>query len=136
MPFQFSESLRTGIEALDADHRALIDDINRIEAAEQNLDAPALMKMMSEFRASLAGHFREEENQLRSVGYPRRDAHSRHHAETLVTLDRLIRDMEAGQPIDGGVANACFHEVVSAVLLQDMRFLNWLADHPGAARQS
>jgi hemerythrin len=83
---------------------------------------------LTEFKAHLSEHFQYEESHLRAVGYPKLSAHAKHHAEMIVVLDRLIGDVQNGEPTDG-VAYICFHELVSAILLRDMQFINWLADN-------
>lgn len=130
MVFQFTESLRTGIEHLDDEHRQLISRINLIAEIEQSIDTAALLGALSEFKADLAKHFQSEEAHLLAVNYPKLNSHAKHHAETVVALDRLIRDVQDGASIEGGAAYICYHEIVSAVLLQDMQFINWQADHP------
>lgn len=128
MKFKFMESLRTGIKTLDDDHRDLIGRVNLIAELEQPADTAALIDALSEFKADLVRHFQSEEAHLRAVNYPRLDSHARHHAETILALDRLMRDVENSEPIEGGAAYVCYHELVVVVLQRDMQFINWAAD--------
>jgi hemerythrin-like metal-binding protein len=128
--FDLTESLRTGIEQLDDDHRHLISRVNLVAEIEQSADTKALVGALSEFKADLAKHFQSEEAHLQAVSYPKLSSHAKHHAETIIALDRLIRDIQDGVSIEGGAAYICYHELISVVLLRDMQFINWQADHP------
>ena len=127
MPFVLPASLVRGIEKLDEDHRHLVGRVNAIAEAERNADQPALLNGLGAFKADLAEHFAAEESYLRAVNYPKQGAHATHHAEVIVALDRLVRDLKNGDRTDG-IAHTCFNEQVTAVLLRDMQFLNRLAD--------
>lgn len=129
--FQLSESFRTGLDRLDEEHRALIDRINEVAEAERAGGA-GLLPALRDFRDELCRHFRDEEAELEAAGYPDRRAHAEHHAQSLVALDGLIARIEGQPRRDGGVAATCFHELISAVLLRDMEFVNWLADRSAA----
>lgn len=130
MTFELTAAFLTGIEELDAQHQELISRINAVEKLEKSKDIPGLLGTLAEFKSDLADHFRAEEAHLRSVNYPKLSSHAKHHSETIVALERLIRDVEDHEPSQGGIAHVCFHELISAVLLTDMQFINWMADHP------
>lgn len=127
MSYVLPSSLLTGIADLDEDHRQLIACVNVIAAAERQADHAALLDGLAAFKADLVGHFEAEERHLQAVDYPRHSAHATHHAEVIVALDRLARGLKTGDRTEG-IAHTCFHELVTAVLLRDIQFLNWLAD--------
>lgn len=126
--FQITRALRTGIPELDRDHEELIGHINAIAELEEVAGPHETVAALEKFRAHLAEHFTSEEVSLRAVRYPRTDAHLTHHAEILVTLDRLIEDIRRDVPLEAPVSDICFHELIATVLFRDMRFINWLAD--------
>jgi len=128
--FKFTESVRTGIKHLDDDHLNLISRINSVAELEPFADTVAIINALSEFRTDLAKHFQSEEAHLKAVDYPKLAYHARHHEETINALDQLMRDIENGEPIEGTVADICYHELISTVLRRDMEFINWLADRP------
>lgn len=134
MKFEFAASFQTGIGHLDEDHSNLVSCINSIAELEQVSDTTAIIDALSEFRSDLAKHFQSEEVHLKAVGYPKFSFHSRHHEETINALDRLICDIQNGEPIEGMVADICYHELISTVLRRDMEFVNWMADRPELAQ--
>jgi hemerythrin-like metal-binding protein len=130
MAFELTASFLTGIDHLDGEHRELMARINSIADLERSRDTAALIRALLEFRADLTRHFEGEEAHLKDLSYPKLSSHAKHHAEIIVALERLTRGVEIDEPIEAGVANVCFHELISAVLLNDMQFINWLADNP------
>lgn len=128
--FELADAFRTGLDAVDDDHHSLIERINAIAELEQRGDIPAILSALGEFRAELDDHFRDEEVYLAHVRYPALHAHATHHAKSISSLGRLVSALRDGQPIGESVANTCFHELIMNVLREDMRFVNWLADHP------
>lgn len=130
MKFELRESMRTGIEQIDADHWELIACVNSIAGLGESADTAALVAALARFRTDLATHFQSEETHMGAVNYPKLGSHAKHHAETIEALDRLIRDVQTGAPTEGGVAHICYHELISVVLLRDMQFINWMADRP------
>ncbi|WP_339713022.1 hemerythrin family protein [uncultured Sneathiella sp.] len=124
------DSVRTGIEHLDDDHRKLISHINSIAELERSAETTAVIDALSGFKADLAKHFQGEETYLIAVDYPKLGHHTRHHEEILNALDQLMRDIQEGKPIEGTASDICYHELIGVVLRRDMEFINWLADRP------
>lgn len=126
--FSLLPSMLTGIAHMDAEHHDLVGAINRIHEAEKRGSGPDVLKRLAEFRDHLAGHFEHEESYLALQQYPARDAHAKHHAESLVALDRMIEELSEGGIELGDIAAGCFSELLGAILMMDMRFLNWQAE--------
>jgi hemerythrin-like metal-binding protein len=131
--FDLPSSFLTGIEHLDGEHRELIGRINSVAELERSGETALLLGALANFMADLAEHFASEETHLKDMNYPKLSSHNKHHAETIVALERLIRDMKNGEPIERGVAHICFHELISAVLMTDMEFVSWLVESKGNA---
>lgn len=130
MKFKFSESIQTGIKHLDDDHRNLISHINSIAELEPFTDTKAIIDALSKFKADLSKHFQSERTYLKAVDYPKLNFHTKHHEETINAFDQLMRDIQEGKPLEGRVADICYHELITVVLRRDLEFINWLADRP------
>jgi hemerythrin len=126
--FQLTPSLRTGVECLDSVHRDLIATINRLQEAEENEAFPRALAILAEFRKELSAHFKSRDDYSDSVDFPKRDSDAKHHTESLVVLERLGRDISAGDVALGEASSECFNELLQSILLVDMPLLNWLAD--------
>jgi hemerythrin len=77
---RWSESLALGVPAIDADHRRLLDAINRLhflDSAEE--DVAALATALGDVLDHTRGHFRREEMLMRLAGYPGYEAHRALH---------------------------------------------------------
>lgn len=121
-------TMLTGIAQLDAEHHELVSTINGVHESELRGSVTDTLKQLVEFKEHLAGHFEHEEGYLTLHRYPARDAHAKHHAETLVALERIIDDLDAGVIDLGNIAAECFNELLGTILMMDMRFLNWQAE--------
>ena len=131
--YALTPSMLTGVTQLDAEHQDLVTVINRIASAEERHDSSEVLTHLRHFRDELAGHFRHEEEYLGLLSYPARDAHAKHHAETISALERIADEL-ADSVIDlGGIAAECFYELLGTVLTMDMRFLDWHQEKKRAA---
>lgn len=126
--FALTEAMLTGLPQLDGEHQDLVLCINRLEDAERNGDLAEVLRLLAVFKSGLADHFDREEAYLGLIRFPRMDNHAKHHAETIVALERIIEDVRAGMRALGDVAAHCFNELLQAVLLMDMQVINWRAD--------
>ena len=88
---QFDDSLRTGFDSIDEQHRLFLDMLaelsSQIEAGQHRqgvLDAFQGMRMYAE------GHFDDEEALMQSRGYPQLVAHQRLHE----TFRAMVAELE------------------------------------------
>jgi len=76
--------------AIDADHRFLVDRINRIIGEVQTNDYNLLCKEFADLRSFAAKHFAREETLQQASGYPKRAEHEREHKDMLFQLNRVV----------------------------------------------
>lgn len=133
--YSLTPSMLTGISQLDAEHQDLVLAINLIEEAEHRRAVPDLIKRLIAFKDEMALHFRHEETYLDLLRYPARDAHAKHHAETLTALARIAEELDDGRLEPGDIAAECFNELLGTVLMMDMRFLNWHSEQKRRAAE-
>lgn len=126
--FMLTASMLTGISAIDAEHRELVEIINELAAAERQRQSDEVTATLERFRLELEAHFQREEAYLEIVRYPGRAAHAAHHAETLRRLQDIQQDCEAQTGLRTDTAMICFDELLRAVLKQDLEVVNWEAD--------
>lgn len=87
----WSESLRTGIELLDSQHRSLIECAAELrQTAGRGLLRSA--HVMDALRMYVAVHFNTEEELMRLHDYPRLDEHIAEHRAFAARLDALMND--------------------------------------------
>ncbi len=90
MSIDWDESLNTGVEEMDADHRGLISLANSVQAAGQAGNQEDVLRLALEFSSYCDDHFVMEEEFMRDIGYPQRMSHKSDHDQMLADLDKII----------------------------------------------
>lgn len=93
-PFAFTDRYKTGIALIDEQHRGLFEIINQVNNlihAEFLYDKyDEIMGLLTELREYTEFHFADEEEYMKSIGYPQLEAQKRAHTsfvERLVEID-------------------------------------------------
>jgi hemerythrin len=84
---EWQDSYSVGVAELDADHRRLIDIINRLDAAET--EGGAVLWVLDELEDYVRYHFSREEARLKAVDYPELDAHIAEHCAFVEWLETV-----------------------------------------------
>lgn len=101
MRAEFDDSLITGNEMIDSQHRELIERINDLlRACESNDGKAAAGKMMDYLSEYVDFHFSEEEKFQEEIGYPGIGEHKQKHAEFKETVKHLAAMVKSGSSID------------------------------------
>ncbi len=88
---------------IDADHRHLIDIINRFDRIAANgLTLDEALEILFALKFYAATHFDREERLQKLSLYPYHDSHAREHAELLAKLEAIVDDLKAAgeRPLD------------------------------------
>ncbi len=125
-PLTWREQLAVGHEQIDADHRSLIDLINRVQelfvtrgtVAELTVALEALHQYTRE-------HFAREQAIQRTIGFPEKDRHEQLHQQLIARLEALTGDILLAQSKQN-TADA-LPEATRQKLLQLLR--EWLVFH-------
>ncbi|OIQ92751.1 bacteriohemerythrin [mine drainage metagenome] len=117
MPLEWREAMTVGHTAIDADHRRLIEIINRFEACPDRAHADRAARDLLAYAQS---HFPREEAVMEAIGYPLCTLHRIAHEDLLGRLKDLVRRYFVGP--GGGE---------EAALVADLRQLvtDWLVEH-------
>lgn len=119
MNIEFEDSLITGNETIDGQHRELIARIKQfVDSCEQGDGKIKAIKMLDYLTEYTNFHFTEEEKLQAEVGYPGQKEHREKHEEfkrNLKDLDELLEESEG--PTD---------EFVKQV---EANVVNWLFTH-------
>jgi len=127
------DAAESGNATIDAQHRALFDDANRLlSAVLAGLPREACRPLMERLMGDVANHFRYEEGLLRSVGYPQAEAHAACHAGLLNRALALAADYERDALPVGELFGFLADEVVSQHLFREDRKYFPYMGAPGA----
>ncbi|MBF0189928.1 MAG: bacteriohemerythrin [Magnetococcales bacterium] len=126
--FPWDERLVTGVREVDADHRKLVDMVNRLHhAMKEGEGREVLGALLKELADYTVFHFQREEGYFARYGYPDLTSHVQEHRKLLDAVANLIQRFEAGDfsvAIDLlGIAKSWLIEHIMDV---DMRFVPFL----------
>lgn len=92
---EFDDTLVTGNEMIDSQHRQLIEKINDLlRSCEENADRKAAVKMLNYLADYTDFHFGEEERLQEEIGYPGIKEHKAKHEELRNTVKELHEMLE------------------------------------------
>ncbi len=125
------EDWSLSIDALDADHRALIERLGDIclrfcpEASHAPVsDVSGLLDALTELGQQMREHFRREEAFMREIGYERLGEHMNEHAMLMAEYTEMLRDWrESGVLIfDDSIQQSVRHWMLAHILGSDTDF--------------
>ena len=95
MRAEFDDSLVTGNEMIDGQHRELIDKINKLlDSCETSRDKVVAVKTMDYLADYTEFHFSEEEKLQESIHYPGINEHRREHDKLRAVVKDLYNMLE------------------------------------------
>lgn len=121
MPIKWTEKMSVANDAIDSDHKQLIDLINTIEDCLFNSsDFEALISAMKKLEKYTYAHFEREQNIMKRINYPRHFQHFKSHHDLKNQYEqiksRVFEDINL------------YHEVREKDELYDI-LRAWLIDH-------
>lgn len=123
---EWSNELKLGVPAMDAEHRQLLKLTNDfLTAAGEHAPFPRLTHIMGELIARTRIHFQAEETLLDRAAYPGLAGHKAEHGRLLVEAQRLYERFTTLDDTLGVDQTAA-----RALTLEAAQFLQrWLVDH-------
>ena len=91
-PIQWTSALQLGIEAIDANHRALIVTLNTILAARQSTDKAKLAALLEQLGNETAADFQTEEELMAQLSLENVAAHKEEHRQLLEEFANQVDD--------------------------------------------
>lgn len=95
----WDSSLSVGIDAVDGQHRRIIDYINELEVAKLDDDKEIVSEVLMGLVDYTRTHFLFEEDLMRQAGYPLSDAHKKTHDAFVAHVIKYVRQYENGQDV-------------------------------------
>jgi hemerythrin len=94
--FEWINDLSTGVNAMDDEHKKLIDIMNRLHAeVKANASLPTLKATVAELGAYTTKHFADEEAYMAKSNFDKLDIHKRIHADLLQKFTAHAKEFEA-----------------------------------------
>jgi len=98
MLIQWQDKFRTGVEAIDHEHRQLVDLINRVDAEFAARDRASTAHLLGELLAAISAHFALEERVMQENRYAGYREHKDDHERLLDDIRDIMEDAEHGRP--------------------------------------
>ena len=125
MRAEFDDSLVTGNEMIDTQHRELIDKINKLlDSCETSKDKVVAVKTLDYLADYTEFHFGEEEKLQESIGYPGIAEHKKEHDK----LRQVVKDLYNMLEEEEGPSDAFVEQVNKNVI-------EWLYRHIQSIRR-
>lgn len=119
MRAEFDETLVTGNEMIDGQHKELIDKINKLlDSCEVGNDKLTAIKTLDYLADYTDFHFGEEEKLQESISYPEIEQHKKEHEK----LRRVVEELHEMLEEQEGPTEAFVAQVQENVI-------NWLYNH-------
>jgi hemerythrin len=94
--FSWTDDLSVGNRFIDADHRQIINIINRLhDAMQERRGDEVLEKVLFDLMVYTKGHFQREEDHMKAIDFPGFAKHQREHQlllEQLAALRQQFKD--------------------------------------------
>ncbi len=98
LPFVWSARLDVGVEAMNDEHRVIVDKMNRIERlADKGAPKQELQAAIDDLGHYTAQHFADEEAFMARVGFPQLAAHRHVHANLLAKYQEFTTAFASGR---------------------------------------
>jgi methyl-accepting chemotaxis protein len=118
--YQWDESLSTGIDKIDSEHKEAMDDLNKFQGLMMSGEAGlAVESILDRLAAHTTTHFEHEEEYMTSINFPGLSEHQGEHAEFTQQFNHLRDAVDRG---DSGADTEFFNYVSK-----------WMRDHFGGA---
>ena len=114
---QWNDTLATGHDFVDNDHRKLIDSLNELETAlKEGAGKETIAKILAFLNTYTRDHFAREEAHMQRVACPAYAENCREHALLISRLNSWLERLEQGSSI-------------SLVLEVHREIANWISNH-------
>ena len=132
MLLEWNDSLETGVEEIDSDHRCLISLANRIHNAALAGNREEVADLVLEFSNYCDDHFVMEEEFMRDIHYPHRAEHKRDHDQMLADLDKIMGKVCTNLDAGSVMADFIFGWTANHVLVIERQLAEFVRAHATA----
>ncbi len=95
--FTWSDSLKTGIDSIDIQHKKLLSFVNELHSAMRNREAgKVISRILKDLVEYTDYHFKNEEKAFEKFSYPDSRSHKQSHADLTKQIHDLLQKQEAG----------------------------------------
>ncbi|MFU0800407.1 MAG: bacteriohemerythrin [Xylanivirga thermophila] len=120
MAIMWRKDLETGIESIDDQHKALIEQANiLLEACAQGKGKEEVKETLDFLASYVVTHFKDEEAYQKKYNYPLYDLHAKVHEDFLQEVENLKQEFDEQGP------------TLRFTVQFNKRVVDWLINHIG-----
>ena len=126
---EITQSFKIDVEAIDADHRRLVEIINEITTAIDEGRAEECIHLVPNFIEFSQRHFEREEALLNKHAYPLAEEHRKHHAglnEKMSNIRTLAERAAGSKPAREALRKELVFILMDDVINEDLAFKSFL----------
>lgn len=136
---EWNEDMRIGVEAIDADHRALFYYAREfMEALERDEGALVFDEILESLVEYTLAHFRREETLMAVAGYPHLERHNAEHValahQVLEARNRYM--LSPDKELDDHLRQFLLFWLSNHILKSDFDIRGWIAGNEPAIEQA
>ncbi|MGB5735913.1 MAG: hemerythrin family protein [Thiohalocapsa sp.] len=127
MSINWENTLATGIERIDAEHRvfvALISDLDQADA--EGAPRERMERILREVQAYALFHFTREENLMLDQGYPDYERHRREHQNLLAHFTGVLHEYREGRVLVQHIVELTYQWFAGHATEADQRLAEYL----------
>lgn len=127
---ELTSSFALEFEALDLDHRKMIDQVNAITREIDTGNAEDCKTLVADFVVFSKQHFAREEQLLVSIKYPDVDKHRKHHRDLFDKLDHMLEFARMAPENDiacESLKKELVYFIMDDVITADLEFKDFLS---------
>lgn len=127
----WTDDLLTGISEMDKQHKWLLDEINKLHHAINNVDSDddETGEALYGFVNYTFNHFIMEEEMFNRLGYPEEEAHVAQHNKFTADVHNLMTRHEKGEPIDVKTLELLNNWLCNHIVKTDKAYIPFMAEN-------
>ncbi len=124
----WTSNLNTGIEAIDKQHKMIVDYINQLEDARTSGNKELVSKVIKNLVNYTVSHFDYEERMLEQAGYPFLKAHKNVHQVFVQRVSEYQSRFKLGEDITEELHQLMFDWLFGHIKDDDMDYVSSVAN--------
>lgn len=116
--------LQTGLEEIDRQHKKLVDYINLMAEAVEELNVSKTEEVLDSLIRYTVVHFEFEEKMMEKAGFPQSEQHHKVHEAFKAKVLKLRKKVDEGQSVNASVMNILVKWIVEHIKKEDMEYVD------------
>ncbi len=122
---QWDEKYSLHVEKIDKQHKELFRLSALVDALDENTTKDDIKKLLNSFFIYMRDHFRDEENYMKSIGYPLLKKHHLLHHEIIEDFTQMVKKNHSLEPLKQQMKIATKKWLIDHILNNDLKIEKW-----------